>query len=89
MSEMLRIRAQDKRVLLDLQESWLRLRGERPTQQDLVGKAIAYASGHRDDFLAEAAWRPLTPKEIKASHALATDMGNWSVEDGIDDVVYR
>lgn len=86
---MLRIRPEDKQVLLDLQESWLRLRGERPTQQDLVGKAIAYARRHEHEFLAESAWTPLSDAEWKRLQSLPTNMGKWNVGDGIDDVVYR
>jgi hypothetical protein len=88
MSSTLRILPQDKMRLGRLQEAWQRLRGERPSQQDLVGKAIAYADAHRDDFLAQSAWRPLTPEQVAAAHELVTDMGPWSVADGVDDVVY-
>jgi hypothetical protein len=85
-----RIRDEDKAQLERLRREMLAATGDRPTQQEAVGKALEFALRHRDQFVAEATWTPLTPREFRKWVAMVEeDEGFEAVPaDEIDDVVY-
>lgn len=88
MASTVRIGDEDKERLRRLQEAWRAARGERPTQQELLGRALAYLERHRDRFLAESAWTPLTPEQVRAARAhFVGSYGGLGATD-VDDVVY-
>lgn len=88
MSTTIRIADEDKDRLRNLQEMWRKTRGEATSQQELVSLGLAYLQRHWEDFVQESAWRPRTPKEVRA---LEKDLvGPWS--DGspydVDEILY-
>jgi hypothetical protein len=87
MSSTVRMDEADKERLRRLQEAWERLRGERPSQKELLARGLAFLEEHQDAFLAEAAWTPLDDDEIDAIEDRARGMGAWSARDH-DDVLY-
>lgn len=88
MASTVRIQDPAKDRLRRLQEAWHRARGERPSQQEILDKGLAYLERHRDAFLAESAWRPLTEAEIQQLEeqfqVRSGDTGHYD----IDEVVY-
>lgn len=88
MATTVRIQDRAKDRLRRLQEAWHRARGERPSQQELLDKGLAYLERHQDAFLAESAWRPLTEEEIRQLkerfQVASGDSGHYD----IDEVVY-
>lgn len=60
-----RIRDDDKRLLERLRREIEKATGEKPTQQDVAGKAFEFALRHRDQFVAEAVWEPVSPKDLR------------------------
>lgn len=88
MASTVRIGEDDKDRLRRLQEAIEDLTGQRPTQQELLGRGLAYLEDHRDEFLAAAAWTPLDADEIEAmKQRLVTASGQAEPYD-IDEVVY-
>lgn len=87
MSSTVRVDEADKERLRRLQDAWERLRGERPTQEELLGRGLAFLESHREAFLAEAAWTPLEDDEIDALEDRTRDMGPWSARDH-DEALY-
>lgn len=87
MSSTVRIDPEDKDRLRRLQEAWARIRGDRPSQKELLGRGLAYLEEHREDFLDEAGWEPLSEDEIDRVEARSRDMGDWSAEE-IDEALY-
>lgn len=87
MSSTVRIDEEDKERLRRLQEAWGRVRGQRPTQKELLGKGLAYLERHREAFLQDAGWETLSGAEIDRVEARSRDMGVWSARD-IDETVY-
>lgn len=85
-----RIRDEDKVHLERLRQEMLAATGEKPTQQVAVGSAIEFALRHRDQFVAESTWKPLTPREFKKWLAIVEDDEGFEAvsADKIDDVVY-
>lgn len=83
-STTIRIRAEDKGRLRRLQQGWP---GRPPTQTDLLSMTLKFALERREEFLVEAAWKPLSAKEIARWDSLAQDLGRWDATD-VDDVVY-
>lgn len=83
----MRVRDADKAAFERLREELAQADRSRPTQQELFAKLLAFAQRHRDDFLRETVWAPLTEEQRAAWHARATDLGDWSTSD-IDDIVY-
>lgn len=86
-STTIRIRPSDKDVLKRLQAAWKRARGEEPSQTDLLSKSLEFALRRREQFLVEAAWKPLTEAEIAELETLPRDLGDWDATD-IDSIVY-
>lgn len=85
-----RIRDEDKAQLERLRREMLAATGEKPTQQAAVGNAIDFALRHRDMFVAESTWKPLTSSEFrKWVKIVEEDEGFEAVPaDEIDDIVY-
>jgi hypothetical protein len=85
-----RIRDEDKAQLERLRRELLAATGEKPTQQEAVGRAIEFALRHRDQFVAETTWKPLTPREFRKWVSIVEeDPGFEAVPPSdIDDVVY-
>ncbi|MBI4392691.1 MAG: hypothetical protein HY556_02690 [Euryarchaeota archaeon] len=85
-----RIREEDKAQLERLRREILAAEGERPTQQETIAKIIEFAVRHRDQFVAEATWTPLTPREFRKWVALVeAGQGFEAVSPAeIDDIVY-
>lgn len=88
MSSTIRIDEDDKDRLRRLQDAWARLRGERPSQKELLGRGLAYLEENQQAFFDEAGWQPLSEEEIERVRARSQDMGDWSARD-IDETVYR
>lgn len=86
-SSPIRIRDEDKARLERLQHALARVSGKKPSQQEVVGRAVDFALNHRDAFLKEAAWTPPSPAAARRWLTLAEDLGDWSVDD-IDDILY-
>lgn len=88
MASTVRVGTEAKKRLHKLQRAWHRVRGEPSTQQDLLDRILAYLEHHEDDFLKEAAWRPLRPDEIEQlERDLQVPTGDSRPYD-IDEVVY-
>ena len=87
MSTTIRVDDGDKDRLRRLQEEWRRVRGEEPSQQFVVGKALDYAERHRDAFIAEASWKLLTDEERRELRRLQGPYAIGGTSD-IDDIVY-
>lgn len=87
MSSTVRIDEDDKDRLRRLQDAWSRVKGERVSQKELIGRILAYLEERQDEFLDEAGWEPLTDEEIDRIEARSRDMGNWSSRD-IDEAIY-
>jgi hypothetical protein len=85
-----RIGDEEKLQLERLRREVTAATGERPSQQEVLGDAIGFALRHRDQFLIEAAWRPLTDEEIRAWEQAARKERGWKAvrAEDIDDVVY-
>jgi len=83
----IRIRDEDKGQLERLRREITAATGTRLPQQDVVGKALEFALRHRERFLVEAAWKPLTAAEIRRWSAKTHALGAWSIDE-IDDIVY-
>jgi hypothetical protein len=89
-SSPIRIRDEDKARLQQLQHALARVVGKKPSQQEVVGRAVEFALKNREAFLAEAEWKPLSRAQIKKWLQVfekADDLGPWSTGD-IDDIVY-
>jgi hypothetical protein len=85
-----RIREEDKAHLDQLRAALTEALGAKPTQQDAVGHLIAFALRHRDLFVSEAAWKPMTKKQFAAWARGVVDDEGWEPvpPERIDDVVY-
>lgn len=59
-----RIRREDKARLERLREDITAATGKRRSQQELVGDVVEFAVRHREEFLAETAWRPFNQPEV-------------------------
>ncbi len=70
-----------------LQDAWHETLGQRPTQEELLDRCLAYLERHRNAFLSEAAWRPLDREEIDRPRSLQVSSGGDEGYD-LDDVVY-
>lgn len=90
MTSTVRIEEADKDRLKRLQQAWKRLKGEAPSQKELVGKVLAYAEAHEEEFLADAAWRPPTEAERAYWRRRIASLGGWEGPDAtqVDEVVY-
>lgn len=64
-STTIRVALESKRRLERLQDRWQRLRGTRPTQQELVAKAFEYLEEHAEAFITDKSWRPWSEQEIE------------------------
>ncbi|MHB8586690.1 MAG: hypothetical protein ACYDDF_12765 [Thermoplasmatota archaeon] len=71
-----------------LQAAWARLTGKKPPQQDVLGEAVAFATKHRNQFLAEAVWRPPQASVQRRWLSMGEDLGPWTTAD-IDAIVYE
>lgn len=87
MSSTIRIDEEAKQRLRRLQEAWARLRGDRPTQKELIGEGLAFLEDHRQAFLDEVGWEPFSLEEIEEVEQRARSMGDWSARD-VDETVY-
>lgn len=87
MTSPVRIDDTHKRALQQLRHEVARASGTQPSQQEVLGMSIEFALRHRDEFIRETTWKPLTETEIQAILAKAQPLGKWSVDD-IDDIVY-
>lgn len=87
MASTVRVDDEGKRRIQRLQDAWHRARGERPTQGELVAEAMAYLERHREAFLAEAAWTPLSEEEIERWRSFKVASGDTGAYD-VDEVVY-
>ncbi len=87
MMSTVRITAQAKAVLKDLQDAWEERTGEPPTQAELLEAALGYLEGDAEAFLDAASWRPWTPSEIQELVSLQGSYGAWSVADA-DEILY-
>lgn len=85
-----RIRDEDKAALERLRREVAAATGEKPTQQDIAGKAFAFALRHRDEFVAEEVGRPWTEAEWRKLEADIRRLGGWDpvAPEDIDDIVY-
>jgi hypothetical protein len=83
----IRIRDEDKARLERLQHALSRISGRKPSQQDVVGRAVEFAARHKEAFLSESAWTPPPPAVARKWLAQAEDLGDWSSAD-IDAIVY-
>lgn len=82
-----RIRRDDKEQLERLQEAIAAASGEKPTQQETLHKALTFIARHRDAFLAEASWTPLSAEDVERWTSKTHDLGDWTTNE-IDDIVY-
>ncbi len=87
MPSTVRIGDDAKERMRRLQDAWHRSRGQRPTQEELLDRCLAYLERHRNAFLSEAAWRPLDREEIDQLRGLQVASGDHEAYD-IDEVVY-
>lgn len=87
MPSTVRIGDDAKERMRRLQEAWHRSRGQRPTQEELLDRCLAYLERHRSEFLSEAAWRPLDQEEIDRLRGLQVASGDTGDYD-VDEVVY-
>lgn len=83
----IRIRDEDKARLERLQNALSRIAGKKPSQQEVVGRAVEFATRHKATFLTEAAWVAPSATMARRWLAKAEDLGDWSSED-IDTIVY-
>lgn len=83
----IRIRDEDKARLEALQHELSRISGTKPSQQEVLGRAVEFATQHKAEFLREAAWEPPAPHVAKRWLTQAEDLGAWTTSD-IDDLVY-
>jgi hypothetical protein len=86
-SSTVRIEEDAKDRLRRLQQAWAQTRGEQLSQKEMLGRGLAFLERHRDRFLQEAGWEPLSEEEIEAVEARAQPMGDWSARD-IDEILY-
>lgn len=84
-----RIDEDGEQRLRRLQDAWTRLQGERPTEEQLLARGLAYLEENKEVFIAEAGggWQPLSEEEIEQVEARSRDMGDWSARD-IDETIY-
>lgn len=87
MGSTVRIEDEDKARLRRLQEAWSRIHGERLSQKDVLGKGLEFLESHRDAFLQDAGWTPLSEEEIERVQARSRSMGDWS-DRSIDETLY-
>jgi hypothetical protein len=87
MSTTIRISDEDKVRLKRLQDSWRSARGERPAQEELIGKVLGFVERHRHNFIAESTWRALKPSEIESMRRLQGHYGDTAAE-RTDEIVY-
>ena len=64
-STTIRVALESKQRLVRLQDRWHRLRGTRPTQQELVEKAFEYLEEHAEAFITDQSWRPWGKGEMQ------------------------
>jgi hypothetical protein len=83
----IRIRNEDKARLERLQHELSRASGKKPSQQEVIGRAVEFTMRHKDEFLREAAWAPPALGATRRWLAQAEDLGGWSAQD-IDAIVY-
>lgn len=85
-----RMRDEDKAQLERLRRELSGVTGEKQTQQEVLGKAIAFALRHRDQFVAETTWKPLTPQQFRRWVELVEEGEGFEAvpPDQIDDIVY-
>ncbi len=87
MSSTVRMEEADKRRLRQLQDDWERVRGERPSQKELLGLALEFLEENKETFIETAGWEPFTEEEVEAVEQRALHMGEWDARD-IDEIVY-
>ncbi|MGQ0535288.1 MAG: hypothetical protein ACT4PT_04370 [Methanobacteriota archaeon] len=85
-----RIGDEHKAELERLRDAVAGATGTRASQQDVLGAAIEFALRHRDEFVTETAWRPLSEEEIRGWRERVAKMRGWKAvrPEDIDDVVY-
>lgn len=85
-----RVRHEDKDRLERLRQELTATTGHRPTQQELIGKAVEFALRHKDEFVAEVAWKPMPTKNIERWLKAARSGPGWDPVpvDEIDRLVY-
>lgn len=85
-----RIRDDDKAQLEQLRRAMQAATGERPTQQEALGRAIEFALRNKGQFVSEGTWKPLTPKQFRHWVASVEKSAGWKAArpHEIDDVVY-
>lgn len=86
----IRIRREDKARLRRLASDLGAMRSRPASQQETIGRALAFALRRRDEFLSEGTWKPLTEKEIKAWETALSKTKGWEAvrADDIDRIVY-
>lgn len=83
-----RVQDEDKAVLDALQARYLLATGQRISLDDLIHRLVELAEAHEDELILEDEAPHLTPREIKAFRAGASDWGVATSEEDIDRVLY-
>ncbi len=78
-----RIDPEARERLHRLQDAWRELKGEQPSQKELLSRALEYLEDHRDEFLQASIWRPIAGEERERLRELA---GRYDVEFQVGDV---
>ena len=81
------MRNEDKRKLEQLRSELTKASGRQPAQQEVLGNTVDFAMRHRDEFIRETTWKPLSDAEVKRWLGKTFQLGTWSAED-IDNIVY-
>lgn len=83
----IRIRDEDRARLDRLRAALAKASGERPSPQEVLGRAVRFAEEHEVEFLREREWKPLSAAAKRRLMAMPEDLGDGSSRD-IDDIVY-
>ncbi|MCA1813502.1 MAG: hypothetical protein LC624_06080 [Halobacteriales archaeon] len=85
-----RIDEDDKVLLEKLRCALGDASGDKPTQQETLGAALAFAWRRRDEFVSESAWKPLTARQFQAwiDDIEGSEGFEATPPDQIDDIAY-
>lgn len=88
MSENIKVRKEDKKLLDLLQAEFTLKTGEKVSQQNLFSKIVEYLQHTKEDFLGKSTNLPLSEKQIKKLKQVQKDWKVKTREEDIDRLLY-
>jgi hypothetical protein len=88
MSENIKVRKEDKKLLDLLQAEFTLKTGRKVSQQNLFSRMIKYLQHRKEDFLSKSTNLPLSEEQIKKIRQVQGDWNIKTKEEDIDRLLY-